>query len=89
MSQRKQVIFQGKKVWGQTVSFTGSEDWNIYKLEDGSCLRVKSVLSDIIRLEEFKENGEPVYAFTTTQISSTEVPEELMKEQVGKPRLTQ
>lgn len=91
MSKRKQVTFQGKKVWGQTVSFTGSEEWNTYNLEDGSRLRVKSVVAEIVRLEEFREDGEPIYAFTTKQISSTEVPEELMKERVEKlgPSLTQ
>lgn len=37
------------------------DSWNEYKLEDGSTLRIKPVLSKVSRTDKFNEDGEPIY----------------------------
>ncbi len=49
------VPYQGRQVEGQSVDFlTRKEDFNEYQLTDGKILRIKMVVTRIIRLEEEK-----------------------------------
>jgi hypothetical protein len=57
------VDFQGRKVQGTEVGFdTMREERNEYALSDGSTIKVKTVLTSVVRLNgEHDPQGDPVY----------------------------
>lgn len=74
---------------GKNLKFeTINEDWNIYKLEDGTVLRVKIIAVNIIRgidpetgdIFYIKERGEPLYNIRHQLVIASDVPKELLKE---------
>lgn len=57
-----------------------NEQWNTYLLEDGSVLKVKLVVTKVLRLDDsYDVEGNPVYRFQSTNIPSVLAPEELRK----------
>lgn len=82
MAERRPFDFQGRKVLGEAVSFTstGPEAWNTYQLADGTSLKMKLILLNVARLEEFSPDGTPVYQFQAQQIVTIEAPEKLKKQ---------
>ncbi len=79
------VPWKGKDVEGVRLKFkTKEEDWNHYETEDGSTVKMKTVVSDIIRLlKEHKEDGEPIYLIKSTNIVETVAPDELIAKSTG------
>jgi hypothetical protein len=70
---KKQYPYQGKTVDGEEIAFeTDGEQWTQYQLADGTKLKVKLVMMDVVRLAEVDENGVPVYLFTAQQIVGVE-----------------
>ena len=63
------------------LDFTEEEEyWNIYKLADGTTLKVKLVLRGVKRLNRFNPDGTPMYLIQSQSIvRTTEIPEELMQ----------
>ena len=54
------------------------EDWNIYKLSDGATLKIKVVMRNVYRTENFDPTtGDPIYHVTSTNIVSVIVPPNL------------
>lgn len=78
---RKQFTLPtGQQVWGEEVEFeTERENWNTYILHDGTKLKIKSVVSQVIRLEAYKPDGEPLYFVNSSNIAVADVPENLKK----------
>ena len=69
MADKKTYTYQGRQVSGKEVAFeTGGEQWCNYTLEDGSTMKVKLSLIEVVRLEEYDEAGNPVYMFTAQQM---------------------
>ena len=64
------VPYQGRQVEGHSVDFlTRKEDFNEYQLGDGKILRIKMVVTRIIRLEEEKTpDGSPIYLVQSQNI---------------------
>jgi hypothetical protein len=64
------VPYQGKQVEGNPVDFlTRKEDFNEYQLADGKILRIKMVVTRIIRLEEEKApDGNPIYLIQSQNV---------------------
>ncbi|MEO8370662.1 MAG: hypothetical protein ABI806_15875 [Candidatus Solibacter sp.] len=78
MGPKKTVEHEGRKVMAQPLEFdTKSEAWNQYALEDGSTLKMKIVLLNVLRLEGVYKDGLPVYQFAAHQILGVDVPDEL------------
>ncbi len=71
----------GREVEAMDVDFeTVKEDWNEYKLEDGTILKFKTVVSSIIRTEDYDPmTGDPVYHIRSTNILRANVPEEMKR----------
>ena len=79
MAKRK-INFQGQEVWGEEIEFeTEREGFNTYILHDGTKLKTKSVVNEIIRLDLYKPDGEPIYVVNSAYIVSAVVPENLKK----------
>ncbi len=57
-----------------------SEQWNHYLLEDGSVLKVKLVVTKVSRIDNaYDAEGNPLYIFQSTNVTSVESPENLKK----------
>ena len=55
-----------------------SEQWNTYKLSDGTKLRIKLVLREVKRLKKWKPDGTPIYVISSMNVVRTvEIPKEL------------
>jgi len=84
MNHRRKVNFKGKEVDALEMPFqTGAEHWNEYVLQDGSVLRLKSVVTDILKVDgEFDNEGNPIYMLKSTNIVSVS-PSERAKKSEG------
>ena len=58
------------------------EPWNTYLLEDGSVLKVKLVVTKVSRVDNsYDVEGNPIYLFQSTNVTSVEAPENLRKKE--------
>ncbi len=65
----RQYEYEGRTVNGESIPFTSNgEQWNMYVLEDGTKLKIKTVLMDVIRLDAFSPAGDPVYQCVAQQV---------------------
>jgi hypothetical protein len=59
---------------------TSSENWNVYVLEDGTEVRLKTVLLQVWRvLDEYDQDGNPQYVFKTTSLPVVRASETVRK----------
>lgn len=81
MAKRK-VNLGGQEFMGEEVEFEAesAEKWNLYALHDGTTLKLKAVLADVLRLEgQYAPNGDPLYTVNAQIIVATNVPENMKK----------
>lgn len=66
----------------ENVSFsTEEEEWNEYKLEDDTTVKIKVVVGKILRSKEkTTDTGEPLYHVQSQTIVSANVPEKLIED---------
>ena len=76
---RKITLPDGREVEATDVDFKSiKEVWNEYELEDGSVLKFKTIVSRVVRTEDYDlMTGDPVYQIHSTNISRVKVPEEM------------
>jgi hypothetical protein len=78
--KKVQLRVGDRNVEGTLVDFeTLREEYNSYKLADGSIIRMKTVVTNIIRTEEFAPTGEPIYVVNSQNVLVADVPDELKK----------
>lgn len=80
MARKKKVpLPDGRVVEGTIMPFqTGGEHWNEYLVDDGTVVRVKLVVTEIIRVDgEYDAQGDPIYTVQSTNVSNISAPEEL------------
>ena len=67
---KMKVPYQGRQVEAEEVDFfTRKEDWNEYQLSDGTVIRMKTVVTDVLRLPgEVDPEGNPVYQVRSTNV---------------------
>ncbi|MFZ2070427.1 MAG: hypothetical protein WAV32_02250 [Halobacteriota archaeon] len=72
---------KGGEIEAMDIDFdTIKEDWNEYKLEDGTILKFKTIISSVIRTEEYDPmTGDPVYHIRSTNVLRVKVPKELKR----------
>lgn len=55
-----------------------SEQWNTYKLSDGTTLRIRLIVREIKRLKKWKPDGTPIYVINSMNVVRTvNIPKEL------------
>lgn len=86
MGRKVKVDLQGKETQGEVLRFKAEEGWNLYDVEDGTQIKLKTVVSDIIRLETRKANGEPIYYIKSTNVVTSDVPEQLRRQPTEKTK---
>ena len=67
---------------GEEVDFENEkEQWNVYKLSDGSTLKVKLVLINVVRSrDQYDPLGNPIYGITSQNVIKVlNVPEKLRR----------
>ena len=82
MSQDKvKIKYKNALVDAVPVAVTEStENWNIYKLEDKSVVKMKLVVTDVFRIEgQYDAEGNPVYMIKSSNIPSITAPDDLKK----------
>ncbi len=81
MPNTMKVTFQGKEFDATPVEANQtSEYWNQYLLDDGSVLKLKTVVTQIIRLiGEYDSDGNPIYVAKSGNIVTVTAPEHLKK----------
>jgi hypothetical protein len=79
MNQKKRINFKGKEVEVTVLSFqVGGEHWNEYLVDDGTVIRMKTVATEINRIDqEYDEEGNPVYLVKSTNVVNVSAPEKL------------
>jgi hypothetical protein len=68
---------------GEDLDFEEKEEhWNVYKLSDGTTLKVKLVLTGVKRLKKYNPDGLPIYVISSQNIvRAVNVPKELRAKQ--------
>ena len=84
----KLALPDGRKIEATDVDFkTEKEDWSEYTLVDGSVLKFKTIVSSIIRTEDYSPTGDPIYIIRSTNVSRVKVPEEMKLTSTKKERV--
>lgn len=74
------IIVNGKIEEGDVIDFSViKEEWNQYITSDGTIIKMKTVVSKIVRTNRVNEVGEPYYFVNSTNIVDAEVPESVIK----------
>lgn len=61
VSKATKIQYQGRNISGTEMSFRPTkEDWNEYQLEDGSVVKLRLVVSDIVKTKEKTPEGQPL-----------------------------
>jgi hypothetical protein len=59
---------------------SSKDGWSEYTLNDGSVIRLKSVLVDVKRaIDQYGPDGNPIYVLQTTFINNLNAPQELKR----------
>jgi hypothetical protein len=88
VSSKTHIEFEGERVDAQEVSFeVEQEPFNTYRLEDGTVVKIKTILTRALRLNKYKDDGDPVYVINAGTLVTTIVPEKLKRtKQAGRKR---
>lgn len=80
MTKRK-VNLGGQEFMAEEVEFEAeSEKWNTYILHDGTQLKLKAVLAEVMRVEgQFTPTGDPLYTVNASIVVSSNSPDTLRK----------
>jgi hypothetical protein len=81
MERTIKVPFEGKSHDGIDLDFkTMNEDWNEYQVADGTIVRLKTVVTNIVKVPDKYDNaGNPVYIVKSSNVLSISAPEKLKK----------
>ena|ERR1700733_8447263 len=82
MPTSRKVNFQGQSVDAEVIEFEPErEQWSTYILHDGSTMKIKAVVAEILRLQGvFTPNGDPIYMVQAQQILHVNAPDSLRKQ---------
>jgi len=71
---------------GGPVDFdrAGPEQWNIYELEDGTLLRMKLEITNIMKTDKFAADGDPFYIISSQVVPRVKVPQKLIRKPEAK-----
>lgn len=79
--KRKIKLPDGREAEVTVVGFQeGGEHWNEYLLQDGSVIRVKLVLGEVMRVEDaYDGEGNPLYLTKFQNVMMVSSPDEIRK----------
>ncbi len=69
MGEKIQFNVSGNTIEGEIINFKAiNEDWSEYQLENGTKIKVKIVVSKIVKSNEVNESGQPIYYIQSSNI---------------------
>lgn len=76
-----QIKWQGKDVDALEIRFKGvREEWSEYDLEDGTTIRAKLVVTEILRLQgEYDPENNPMYLVKSANMVVVKAPDDLKR----------
>ena len=79
--KRKLTLPDGTEVEADVIGFrTNAEHFNEYLLDDQTVLKLKPVVTEIIRVEgQYDSMGNPVYLVQSTNVVAVDAPDELRR----------
>ena len=86
MAKKIVALGPGNQASGEVIRFKPVlEPWSEFECGDGTVLRLKVVVSEIIRIDDaFTPEGDPVYVVKSSNILHADVPEGLRRK-TGEP----
>jgi len=70
----------GQQIEGEEVDFKAvSEPWSVYQLQDGYTVRMKLVVTQIVRTSQRDPDGNPVYIARSSNVMTVSPPETYKK----------
>jgi hypothetical protein len=71
----------GEEVEAEPVGFRASgEHWNEYLLDDGSVVRIKLVVTEVLKVKDmYDQQGNPAYVVQHSQVTNVDAPDDLKK----------
>ena len=83
MARRTRINIGDRTIEAEDMEFqTAKEDWSEYRIEDGFSVRIKLVVSSILKTGERDPQGNPVYIVQSTNIVKVLPPETYSKKDV-------
>jgi hypothetical protein len=81
MARKRTVPWQGREVQATVMPFqTGGEHFNEYLVEDGTVIKLKLVVTEILRLDdEYDSEVNPIYFVTSANVPFVSAPDELRR----------
>lgn len=81
MERKKRVNFEGRDVEATELSFqVGGENWNQYLIDDGTVIRMKTVVTEVVRIDgEYDAEGNPIYLVRSSNVVAVSAPEKMKK----------
>lgn len=74
----------GGHLEGTIATFrAGGEHWNEYLVDDGTVIKVKLVVTEIVKIDGMYDpnTGDPAYVVQSTNVVSVQAPEQLKKQE--------
>lgn len=86
MERKTKIMYNGQLHDATFIPVTSSqEQWNEYLLDDGTLIRMKTVVTEIYRIDDLLgAEGDPLYHIKSKNIASAVPPEGLKKMNGGK-----
>lgn len=81
MGNKVKLKLGNKDVLGEVIRVNhANEAWNEYLLEDGSVLKLKTVITDVFRVEnEYDPEGNPIYYVKSSNVMSVNAQDDIKK----------
>ena len=75
------VNWKDKPVEATPVRFKNiNEEWNEYDLEDGTTIRMKTIVSEVVRIpDEYDRENNPIYVVKSTNMVAVNAPDHIKK----------
>jgi len=83
VARKTRINIGDRTIEAEDMEFkTEAEEWNEYQVEDGHAVRVKLVVSSILKTGERDRQGSPVYIVQSTNIVKVVPPETYARKDV-------
>lgn len=83
MAERKKKIPDGNggEIETTVMPFqAGGEHWNEYLVDDGTVVKIKLVVTEVLRVDDqYDPNGEPIYLIQSQNVVNLSAPESLKR----------
>ena len=78
---KRKIKLGDQEVMAEEITFeVEREEWNHYILHDGTTIKLKTVLAEVLRVEgRYAPNGDPLYIVNAQPVVSTNAPENLKR----------